>query len=154
MFALWYRFRGEGGAGERLLSRKELIKQSIPIQKKICGLAKRYLDSEDREVCNLATAFFEHWEKLFTFLEHENVEPTNNFAERTLRLFVLIRKITYGNRSATGAHRLGPPAYRDPDLQTAAAVAARIFAGRRPLSPPRPTGAQPPPYPKSTNIGG
>ena len=110
MFALWYRFRGEGGAGERLLSRKELIKQSIPIQKKICGLAKRYLDSEDREVCNLATAFFEHWEKLFTFLEHENVEPTNNFAERTLRLFVLIRKITYGNRSATGAHRLGPPA--------------------------------------------
>ena len=60
------------------------------------------MDSEDREVCNLATAFFEHWEKLFTFLEHENVEPTNNFAERTLRLFVLIRKITYGNRSATG----------------------------------------------------
>ena len=102
LFALWYRFRGEAGAGERLLSRKELIEQSIPIQKKICKLAKRYLDSDDREVRNLAQAFYEHWEKLFTFLEQEGVEPTNNFAERILRLFVLIRKITYGNRSATG----------------------------------------------------
>ena len=102
MFALWYRFRGEAGSGERLLSRKELIEQSIPIQKKICALAKRFLDSDDREVCNLAQAFYEHWDKLFTFLEHEGVEPTNNFAERILRLFVLIRKITYGNRSATG----------------------------------------------------
>ena len=102
MFALWYRFRGEAGAGKRLLSRKELIEQSIPIQKKICNLARRYLDSDDREVRNLAQAFYEHWEKLFTFLVHEGVEPTNNFAERILRLFVLIRKITYGNRSATG----------------------------------------------------
>jgi transposase len=32
----------------------------------------------------------------------EGVEPTNNFSERVLRLFVLIRKITYGNRSAKG----------------------------------------------------
>ena len=51
---------------------------------------------------NLAQAFYEHWDKLFTFLEHDGVEHTNNFAERTLRLFVLIRKITYGNRSAKG----------------------------------------------------
>jgi transposase len=102
MFALWHQFRGEGGAGERLLSRTELIEQSIPIQKKICRLASRYLDSEDREVRNLARAFYEHWDKLFTFIEHEGVEPTNNFPERSLRLFVLIRKITYGNRSAKG----------------------------------------------------
>ena len=102
MFALWHRFRGEAGAGERLLSRTELIEQSIPIQKQICRLASRYLDSQDREVRNLARAFYEHWNKLFTFIEHEGVEPTNNFPERSLRLFVLIRKITYGNRSAKG----------------------------------------------------
>ena len=102
LFALWHRFRGDTGAGDRGLSRRALIEQSIPIQKKICSLAKRYLDSDDREVRNLAQAFYEHWDKLFTFLEHDGVEPTNNFAERTLRLFVLIRKITYGNRSAKG----------------------------------------------------
>ena len=153
MFALWYRFRGEAGSAERLLSRKELIEQSIPIQKKICALARRFLDSDDREVRNLAHAFYEHWDKLFTFLAHEGVEPTNNFAERILRLFVLIRKITYGNRSATGAHRLGPPADRDPDLQIAAALPARLFTQSGLQSPPRPPRTQPPPPSKSTIIG-
>ena len=51
---------------------------------------------------NLASAFYVHWEKLFTFIEREGVEPTNNVSERAMRLFVLIRKITYGNRSAKG----------------------------------------------------
>ena len=51
---------------------------------------------------NLARAIYEHWDRLFTFLEHEGVEPTNNVSERALRLFVLIRKITYGNRSSKG----------------------------------------------------
>src|SRR5450631_585239 len=102
MFGLWYRFRGEAGSDERWLTRSELIQQSIPIQKKICGLAAKFLDSEDREVRNLARSIYQHWDKLFTFLEHEGVEPTNNDSERALRLFVLIRKITYGNRSAKG----------------------------------------------------
>jgi transposase len=102
MFGLWYQFRGEAGSGKRLLTRTELIQQSVPIQKKICGLAEKYLDSEDRDVRNLARAFYVHWEKLFTFIEQEGVEPTNNVSERAMRLFVLIRKITYGNRSAKG----------------------------------------------------
>lgn len=102
MFGLWYQFRGEAGCGERLLTRTELIQQSVPIQRKICRLAKKYLDSGDRDVRNLARAFYVHWDKLFTFIEQEGVEPTNNVSERAMRLFVLIRKITYGNRSAKG----------------------------------------------------
>lgn len=102
LFGLWYQFRGEAGAGKRLLTRTELIQQSIPIQKRICRLAAKYMDSDDREVRNLASAFYVHWDKLFTFIEHEGVEPTNNVSERAMRLFVLIRKITYGNRSAKG----------------------------------------------------
>ena len=102
LFTLWYRFRGEAGPGERLLSRAGLIQQSLPLQKEICRLAAKYLDSDDREVRNFAGAIYEHWDKLFTFIEQEGVEPTNNVSERNLRLFVLIRKITYGNRSAKG----------------------------------------------------
>ena len=102
MFGLWYQFRGEAGSGERLVTRTELIQQSVPIQKKICGLAEKYLDSEDRDVRNLARAFYVHWDKLVTFIEQEGVDPTNNVSERAMRLFVLIRKITYGNRSAKG----------------------------------------------------
>jgi transposase len=102
LFGLWYRFRGEAGSGERLLTRRELLQQSIPAQRKICRLAAKFLDSEDRDVRNFARAIYEHWDRLFTFLEHEGVEPTNNVSERALRLFVLIRKITYGNRSPKG----------------------------------------------------
>ena len=39
---------------------------------------------------------------LFTFLDHEGVEPTNKSAERALRTGVQWRKICFGNRSANG----------------------------------------------------
>jgi hypothetical protein len=53
-------------------------------------------------VQNLARALWEHKERLFTFLEPEGVEPTNNSAERALRTGVQWRKICFGNRSAAG----------------------------------------------------
>ena len=65
LFAWWYRFRGEARAGEGLLSRTESIEQSIPIPQKICRLAARHLDSEDREVRNLASAMYKHRESLW-----------------------------------------------------------------------------------------
>jgi len=66
------------------------------------SLAERNLESSHREVANLAMALFEHNERLFTFLEREGVEPTNNRAERALRTGVQWRKICFGNRSANG----------------------------------------------------
>src|ERR1019366_1704054 len=106
LFGLWYQFRGEAGAGKRLLTRTELIQQSIPIQKRICRLAAKYMDSDDREVRNLASAFYVHWDKLFTFIEHEGVEPTNNVSDGAMPVFVLIRKIAYGTRSPKGENAL------------------------------------------------
>ncbi len=44
-----------------------------------------------------------HNQELFTFLDNPLVEPTNNRAERQLRPNVIMRKITFGNRSALGA---------------------------------------------------
>lgn len=96
LFRLWHKFRG----GQ--IDRRQLLLRSIPIQKRIFALAERHLDSPHREVCNLATALFQHNERLFTFLEHEGVEPTNNSVERALRTGVQWRKICFGNRSANG----------------------------------------------------
>jgi len=42
-------------------------------------------------------------QELFTFLDNPLIEPTNNRAERQLRPNVIMRKITFGNRSALGA---------------------------------------------------
>lgn len=96
LFRLWHKFRG----GQ--MDRNQLLLRSIPIQKKIFELAKRHLDCPHREVRNLATALFEHNDRLFTFLEYEGVEPTNNSVERALRTGVQWRKICFGNRSANG----------------------------------------------------
>lgn len=43
-----------------------------------------------------------HNQELFTFLDNPEVEPTNNRAERQLRPNVIMRKITFGNRSLDG----------------------------------------------------
>ena len=45
----------------------------------------RYADSGDKDVRNLATALLMHFERFFTFLREEGVEPTNNSVERALR---------------------------------------------------------------------
>ncbi len=105
LFRLWYRFRGDlrdRRGNPQPLDRQQLLGKSIPLQKKLFALAEAHLDDADREVRNLATALFIHFERLFTFLEQEGVEPTNNGAERILRTAVQWRKISFGNRSRDG----------------------------------------------------
>jgi transposase len=105
LFRLWYRFRGDlrdRRGNPQPLDRQQLLEKSIPLQKKLFALAEAHLDDGDREVRNLATALFIHFERLFTFLELEGVQPTNNIAERILRTAVQWRKISFGNRSHNG----------------------------------------------------
>ena len=98
LFRLWHKFRSG------LIDRPELMKRSIRVQRRLFVLAETHLDSPDRQVQNLARALFEHAGRLFTFLEHAGVEPTNNSAERALRTGVQWRKICFGNRSVAGEH--------------------------------------------------
>jgi transposase len=105
LFRLWHRFLGDlrdRRGNPQPIDRSQLILKSIPLEKKLFALAEAHLDDADREVRNLATALFVHCERLFTFVEHEGVEPTNNVAERALRTAVQWRKISFGNRSRNG----------------------------------------------------
>ena len=96
LFRLWRKFQGNR------ITRPQLLGRSLRLQKDWFALAQRHLDSADRQVRNLATALFQHCDRLFTFLEYPGVEPTNNRAERTLRIAVQWRKTSFGNRSAQG----------------------------------------------------
>ena len=101
LFRLWWKFR----AG--LIDRPQLMDRSQRIKSKFRSLAMSYWDSYDREVANLASAFGEHLERLFTFLEEPGIEPTNNAAEQALRTAVQWRKISFGNRSRQGEIAIG-----------------------------------------------
>jgi transposase len=102
LFRLWHRFRDGPGARYGPIDRQQLILKSIPLEKKFFALADRYAGSDDKDVRNLATALLKHFERFFTFLREEGVEPTNNSVERALRCAVQWRKISFGSRSAEG----------------------------------------------------
>jgi transposase len=102
LFRLWHRFRAGPATRYPIADRPDLILKSIPLQKQFFALGERYLDSKDKDVRNLATALFVQSGKLFTFLEQDGVEPTNNAAERALRCAVQWRKTSFGSRSAAG----------------------------------------------------
>ena len=97
LFRLWWSFK----AGR--IDRKQLMRRSIPIQKAFLALAKRWWDCENRKVANMANAIGANFERLFCFVDHEGVEPTNNSAEQALRRAVQWRKTSFGNRSNAGA---------------------------------------------------
>ena len=46
-----------------------------------------------------------HTAEWLVFLDHAGVSATNNLAERALRPLVILRKLTFGNRSTAGAQR-------------------------------------------------
>lgn len=63
------------------------------------------LESDIQEPKNLRIAkrMRKYEQELLVFLDHDDVEPTNNQAERQIRPAVLQRKISAGNRSERGA---------------------------------------------------
>lgn len=96
LFRLWHRYRGNS------LDREELQEKALKIEKKLFSLAQEQVNSPCAEVRCLARVFFLKTEKLFEFAHRTGVEPTNNQAERALRMAVQWRKISFGNRSEAG----------------------------------------------------
>jgi transposase len=96
MFALWYAFKREH------VDRQTLVRKSIIIRGRMSRCLKLYCASSDRDVAKAAKSLLKHWHGLFTFLEIEGVEPTNNAAETGLRPAVMWRKICFGNHSEDG----------------------------------------------------
>ena len=51
----------------------------------------------------MAEELSKHRQRLWTFVEVEGVEPTNNPSERALRHAVIWRKLSFGTQSAKGS---------------------------------------------------
>jgi transposase len=96
LFRLWHRYQGNS------FDREELQQRALRIEKKFFRLAEEHVNSQCAEVRCLARVFFLQTEKLFEFVGRSGVEPTNNQAERALRMAVQWRKISFGNRIGAG----------------------------------------------------
>jgi len=71
------------------------------IEKRLEGLAR--MDWADPDAERLGKRLYKYRAKLTWFLHDSRVDGTNNAAERALRPAVVMRKITGGSRSASGA---------------------------------------------------
>ena len=74
-----------------------------PIRREIESLLLRGLFSGNPRLTGMCRELYEHRDWLWTFLEVEGVEPTNNAAERSLRHAVIWRKLSFGTQSAAGS---------------------------------------------------
>ncbi len=97
LFTVWHQFR----AG--LLDRAGLIRQMQPVQDTLDTLLDAGLACPDATAVTLCQALDHLWPALWTFVDVEGVEPTNNVAERAVRPAVLWRKGSYGTQSEGGA---------------------------------------------------
>lgn len=82
------------------VTRESLVSLRDEIAKELINLVSSGLKNEEAE--KLRKRILRHGEEIFTFLVHPEVEPNNNRAERQLRPNVILRKISFGNRSEQG----------------------------------------------------
>jgi len=97
MFRLWHRVR------DGTLSRAELQLKMKPVRRRIEALLEEGSRLTCAKVPGMCKQILRLRLALFTFVDHEGIEPTNNAAERAVRFAVLWRKGSFGCDSATGS---------------------------------------------------
>jgi transposase len=84
------------------LSRDNFRDLMAPVRKQVEAMLVRAVAASLPDVSGSCADILEHKEALWTFVDREDVEPTNNHAERELRAFVLWRKRSFGTQSERG----------------------------------------------------
>jgi len=97
LFTAWHQYRGG------TLTRAALQDALAPVQESLAALLHAGQDNADPRAGGLCRTLLRLWPALWTFVEVDGVEPTNNAAERALRPAVLWRKGSFGTRSEDGA---------------------------------------------------
>ncbi|WP_396108341.1 MULTISPECIES: transposase [unclassified Cyanobium] len=77
--------------------RHQILQRAVDLS---CELGERTPWAQTLRTCR---QLLQRREGLWSFLEKEGIEPTNNAAERALRHSVIQRKISHGVQSASGA---------------------------------------------------
>lgn len=96
LFQYWQDFR----AGK--LPRDKLRLWMGPLRTQVEALLEKAVAANMAGLSGSCADMLEHRAALWTFLDREDVEPTNNHAEQELRGFVLWRKKCFGTQSERG----------------------------------------------------
>jgi transposase len=97
LFRHWARYR------DGTLTRTGFQRLMTPIRAEIEALLLRGAFSGHSRLHGMCNELYDHRAWLWTFVEHQGVEPTNNASERALRHSVIWRKLSFGTQSASGS---------------------------------------------------
>lgn len=97
LFRHWSRCR------DGTITRRGFERLMQPIRKEIDALLLRGAFSGNTRLTGMCKELYRHRDWLWTFLDVEGVEPTNNVSERALRPAVIWRKLSFGTQSAQGS---------------------------------------------------
>jgi transposase len=97
MFEGWYHLR------EGTWSRLGFQKYMLPIRQRVVELLRQGAACDHPSTAGSCRDILKREEALFTFVDVEGVEPTNNLAERQIRPGVLWRKGSFGTQSEAGS---------------------------------------------------
>jgi transposase len=96
MFRYWHDYR------DGKLGRDMLRIWMAPVRLQFEALLERAVAAKVEGVSGSCADMLAHRPALWTFVDRDGVEPTNNHAERELRAFVLWRKRSFGSQSERG----------------------------------------------------
>lgn len=85
------------------LTLSERARAATQLEQQTHALARCYWKTPAHPAHTLAKRLYRYEDELFTFIRVPGVVATNNLAERSIRPFVIARKISGGTRSPTGS---------------------------------------------------
>lgn len=97
LFRHWSRCR------DGTITRAGMLRLTRPIREEIDSLLLRGVFSGNKKLVGMCRPLYAHRDWLWTFLDVEGVEPTNNASERALRPAVIWRKLSFGTQSERGS---------------------------------------------------
>lgn len=97
LFVHWHAYKSGSLSWEKFQSEMK------PVRDKVDGLLLRGVFSGHKRLQGMCRELHDHREWLWTFVEVEGTEPTNNRAERALRPAVIYRKLSFGTQSERGS---------------------------------------------------
>lgn len=97
MFRHWSRCR------DGTITRAQFKRLMRPIRQQVDALLLRGVFSGNARLAGMCEPLYDHRDWLWTFVDRDGVEPTNNASERALRHAVIWRKLSFGTQSAAGS---------------------------------------------------
>ncbi len=96
VFEYWHDYK----AGK--LRRETFVAWMAPVRQQVEAVLTQAVAADVARMSGSCADILVHKAALWTFVDHDGVDPTNNHAEREIRIFVLWRKRSFGTQSARG----------------------------------------------------